>query len=35
MITLQNWRRNPSRVPWYFPSRGALEAAVILDGTYR
>lgn len=31
MIALQNWRRNPARVPWYVPSRGALEAATLLD----
>jgi hypothetical protein len=30
-IALSNWRKHPDRCPWYRPSRGALEAAVILD----
>jgi hypothetical protein len=32
LIALENWRKDPSRVPWYAPSWGALIAAMILDG---
>jgi hypothetical protein len=32
---LNNWRRDPGRVPWYCPSWGALEAAAWLDEVER